>query len=93
MTPETLTITLKRPAKVGEIEYATITLSEPTAGQLEEAGNNGRMDNGTAFNVALIALVANIPVAAARSLLKTDYDKAVRFLAGFTGAALETGDE
>lgn len=90
MTPESLTITLKRPAKVGDVEYPTITLCEPTAGQLEEAGMNGR--TGTAFNVALISINASIPLTAARSLLKTDYDKAVVFLSGFTGDAPPTGE-
>jgi uncharacterized protein YjbK len=93
MKPETLTITLKRPAKVGDVEYATLTLVEPTAGQMEEAASNGRVDNGTSFNIALIALVGNIPITAARSLLKTDYDKAVIFLSGFTSDAPSIGDE
>lgn len=91
MQPEQLELTLKRPAKAGDVAYPTITLVEPTAGQLEDAGAGGR--SGTSLNIALISLVAKIPVAAARDILKSDYDFAVSYLAGFTRDVPRTGGE
>lgn len=87
---ESLTLKLAQPIKVGTTDYAEITLTEPTLGQMEEAGKKA----GPAFaeDIALIAVVAKVPDQVARGLPATAYKKAVAFLNVFLMAAPSAGD-
>jgi hypothetical protein len=81
--PDELTITLRKPVKLADVEYAQINLREPTAGELRKARNLGS-DNGIGNAMALIHLVAQVPMAVVEQLSQRDLAEADRFLGGFT---------
>lgn len=78
-----LTIKLRKPIKLADISYESIDLREPTAGELRKALNLGS-DNGIGNAMALIHLVAKIPMAVVDQLSQRDLAEADRFLGGFT---------
>jgi phage FluMu protein gp41 len=84
---ETEIITLHKPVKVGEMTYDTLTLREPTAGQLEKA-SQATTQIGVA--ISLIALVAKVPRAVIERLCQRDLKTISDFLGRFSDDAPET---
>ena len=78
--PETLSITLRRPVKIGDVEYAVMTLREPTAGEMEQVDG----ESGWAKKVAMIALVSGIPAKLLEEVGVRDIDLATAYLARFS---------
>src|SRR5260364_384229 len=74
---ETEIIPLHKSVKVGEITYETLTLREPTAGQLEKA-SQATTQIGVA--ISLIALVAKVPRAVIEHLCQRDLKTISDFL-------------
>jgi hypothetical protein len=78
---DTLQLALTKPVKLGDVEYTEITLTEPTAGQIETAL---REPQQTTANIVLIAAIAKVPPGAVRNMCLRDFNKCVQFLEGFT---------
>src|SRR5260364_207579 len=78
---ETEIIPLHKSVKVGEITYETLTLREPTAGQLEKA-SQATTQIGVA--ISLIALVAKVPRAVIEHLCQRDLKTISDFLGRFS---------
>jgi hypothetical protein len=78
---DTLQLTLTSPVQLGDTEYSEITLTEPTAGQIEAALKEPQQ---TTANIVLIAAIAKIPPGAVRRMGLRDFNKCVQFLEGFT---------
>ncbi|WP_431276278.1 phage tail assembly protein [Variovorax ureilyticus] len=70
------TITLRKPVKLADIEYTSLTLREPTAGEIEKAAN-ATTNVGVVIN--LISLVAKVPRKAIENLCKRDLQEAGDF--------------
>lgn len=85
---EEKTITLRRPVKLGDVEYTSLTLREPTAGDLEKAA---KADNNMGVVINLISLVAKVPRAVVERLSQRDLREANDFLEQFSRADLATG--
>lgn len=84
---DTKIIKLRVPVSLGKgpdaVVYDTLTLREPLAREIEEAGGS---------NIALIAIVSAIPRKAAESLSGRDYMEAVGHLNSFLIDSPETGE-
>ncbi|MBO9647358.1 MAG: phage tail assembly protein [Variovorax sp.] len=75
------TFALRKPVKIGEdLTYASLTLREPTAGEIEKAAT-ATTNVGVVIN--LISLVAKVPRKAIEGLCKRDLQEAGDFLEGF----------
>ena len=85
---EEKTITLRKPVKVGDVEYTTLDLREPTAGELSKANKAG--DN-IDLAIALISMIAKVPRAAVDQLCQRDFQEANDFLSSFMADGLTTG--
>lgn len=84
-------ITLRKPVTLGEKTFTELTLSEPTAGQIEKASiAGGKVDMSVA--IALIALVSGAPRTAIQMLGQRDFKEASDFLGGFS-KELDSGEE
>lgn len=77
--PETKTITLRKPVTFATLEYAQITLREPTAGEWEAWDDL----TGVAANRKAIATVAGIPEGAVKQFGVRDFNEAMRYLNAF----------
>lgn len=84
---DTKILKLRVPVTIGkdgnEVTYDTLTLREPLAREIEEAGGS---------NIALIAIISAIPRKAAEQLHGRDYMEAVGHLNSFLTDSLETGE-
>lgn len=76
------TIPLRKPVKLGEVEYPELKLCEPTAGQLEKATRAGTTTTGVV--IELISLVAKVPRKVAEDLCQRDFSEATDFFAQFS---------
>ncbi|PNG56532.1 MULTISPECIES: phage tail assembly protein [unclassified Variovorax] len=83
------TINLRKPVKLGDLEYSTLELREPTAGELEKAAN-ATTNMGVVIN--LISLVAKVPRKVVESLCQRDLKEAGDFLDGFSAGDPPTGE-
>jgi hypothetical protein len=83
------TITLRKPVKLGEIEYTKLDLREPTAGELEKASN---ATSNIGVVITLIHLVAQVPRRVVEGLSQRDLKEAGDFLDVFSKAAPTTGE-
>lgn len=83
------TINLRKPVKLGDMEYATLDLREPTAGELEKAAN-ATTNMGVVIN--LISLVAKVPRKVVESLCQRDLKEAGDFLDSFSAGDPTTGE-
>lgn len=81
---EEKTLTLRKPVKVGDVEYDSLELREPTAGELSKA--NKQADPIDA-SIMLISLVAKVPRAAVEGLCQRDLEDAADFLGRFSDAS------
>lgn len=88
MPPETFAMTLRHPVSVGSVQYTTVELREPRAGEMAKANNAG---NGIEVAIALISLVAKIPRTAVEQFCARDLEEASAYLSGFTVGGQETG--
>ena len=79
---------LRKPVKLGDVPYETLTLTEPTAEQMEEASVP---HNGVTSNIVLVSKVAKIPEAAVRKIGYRDFSRAVKYLENFIGP--QTGEK
>jgi hypothetical protein len=82
-------ITLKKPIKVGDMEFSSLTLREPTAGELERATKH---DRPISVSIDLIAMVAGVPRAVAERLPSRKLKEASEFIGGFSEDSQETGE-
>ncbi len=78
---EELTLTLRKPVKFADQEYAVLNLREPTAGELARAmKEGGELD----MMIALIHLVAAVPRGVAERISHRDLGECSRFFGQFS---------
>lgn len=82
------TLQLRKPVALGHIEYATLDLREPTAGDLSKASKAG---SDVDVAIALISIVAKVPRGAIEKLCQRDFQEAADFLGSFTVFGPPTG--
>ncbi|CAB3779404.1 hypothetical protein LMG28688_00831 [Paraburkholderia caffeinitolerans] len=75
-------IVLKKPITIGDLEYPTLTLREPTAGELERATKGGK--TGLTMMIDLIAMIAGVPRVVIEKLPSRQLTEANKFIEGFT---------
>lgn len=78
--PDTKTINLKEAIELDGTTYTSITLREPTAGQIEEARKAAHSDT---VAIRLIALTSGVPEAVVRRMRASNYNEAASFVLGF----------
>lgn len=78
--PDELAMTLRKPIKLGELEYATLDLTEPTVAQLRKAGKAGDAIDQLA---TLIHLNAKVPMTVVDQISQRDMEDAARFFMRF----------
>lgn len=81
------TIQLVKPVKIGEVEYAEVSLSEPTALQLSKAEKSGSAIDQL---ITLIHLNGKLPRAAVEQMRQRDLEKCGDFFGGINSAPLST---
>lgn len=81
-------IVLTKPIKVGDLECNSLTLREPTAGELERATKGGK--SGLTMTIDLIAMIAGVPRAVAEKIPSRKLTEASKFIEGFTDDGSET---
>lgn len=86
---EEKTMVLRKPVKLGDVEYSSLDLREPTAGELSKASKAG---GNVDIAIALISLIAKVPRGAVEKLSQRDFQEAADFLGSFTEAGLVTGE-
>ncbi|MGJ7611154.1 MULTISPECIES: phage tail assembly protein [unclassified Variovorax] len=89
MEHDEITITLRKPVKLGEMTYDKLDLREPTAGELEKA-SSATTNMGVVIN--LIHLVAKVPRKVVEGLCQRDLKEAGDFLEGFNEPSLPVGE-
>jgi Phage tail assembly chaperone proteins, E, or 41 or 14 len=83
-----LTIRLPQTFRTGALEIDEITLTEPNVQQVEEAQ---KKPNPIAQSKALIAIVGKVPDGAVNQLPISEFQRADRFLSGFTAGGPPDG--
>ena len=81
---DSLTLTLRSPVDLGPLHLDTLTLTEPTVDQLTRAMKAG---SGPEQTATLIALNANVALAAVQKMKQRDFQDAARFFRRFEDAA------
>ncbi|KVZ18639.1 hypothetical protein WT88_29610 [Burkholderia stagnalis] len=81
-------LTLRKPVKIGDETFTTLTLREPTAGELERATVAER---GLTVTINLISMVAGVPRQVVERITGRDLREAASFLEGFTEDGPTTG--
>ena len=84
---EEMLIKLEKPATVGDMTCESITLREPTAGELEESWN----PNNVAMVLKLVARMNGLPLALVRQIGARDFAKIDAALLPFMQAGQTTG--
>jgi hypothetical protein len=82
-------ITLDKLIKVGDLEYTSLTLREPTAGELERATLK---DRAISVTLDLIAMVAGVPRGVVEKLPSRKLKEASEYVSGFTDDGPKTGE-
>lgn len=82
-------VTLKSPITFGDKIYETLTLTEPTLDQLDQAL---KQDSKMGLVASLIASVSGVPIAVARKLKSRDIQQCSDFLGAFTEDSPDTGE-
>lgn len=86
--PAEKTITLRKPATIGGVEYPKLSLREPTA---EEMETWEKLDGVTA-DIRAVATVSAVPESAIRRIGVRDLLEASRYLVAFTNEPVELPD-
>lgn len=91
--PDELVIELRKPIEVGSEVYTEIRLREQTAGEVEKAQRAliGPNASNTMSDIVLVSLVSGLPKPVVERIPFTEFEKAVRYLMGFTRSGLTTG--
>ena len=91
--PEEKVINLRKPVVLGTgenaMQYDSLTLREPTAGELEKATSTAT--NNIGMSITLIHLVSGVPRAAVAKIGQRDLQEASDYLGGFTEDGPTTG--
>ena len=74
------TITLKKPVKIGEQDFLTLSLREPTAGELSKAAS---AKNNVEAVIELVSAVAKVPRLVAESMGARDFKECDAFFGQF----------
>lgn len=77
--PDELIVTLRKPVKIGDVEYAQLVLREPTASEWEQWDGL----EGVKADVKAVATVSGVPEIAVKQIGSRDLLTAARFIAGF----------
>jgi Phage tail assembly chaperone proteins, E, or 41 or 14 len=80
---------LSKPISIGTEVYEEITLTEPTAGQVEKAS---AAPNASASNIVLVSMVSNVPELIIRRMTYRDFSKAVAYLENFLRDGRKAGE-
>lgn len=83
-------LTLRKAVRLGDDTYATLTLREPTAGELERATRDGR--SGLTVTIDLISMVAAVPRQVIEKITGRDLREAADYIGGFTEDGPTTGE-
>lgn len=76
------TITLKKPIKVGDQQFVTLDLREPTAAELSKAAS---AKNNVEAIIELVTATAKVPRLVAESLGARDFKECDAFFGEFAG--------
>jgi hypothetical protein len=76
-------LTLRKPVKLGDVEFTELKLCEPTAGQLEKATRAATTSTGVV--IELVSIVAKVPRKVAEDLCQRDFSEATDFFGQFSG--------
>lgn len=87
--PDELVITLRKPVSDGHETVETITLREPTSGEMEQAMNMG---NVMASNIKLVSLISGVKKHLVAKIGYRDMNKAAAYLGRFTNADPKDGN-
>lgn len=82
-------ITLDKPVKIGDMEYHSLTLREPTAGEIERA--TAKDERGISVTINLISMVAAVPRKVVENLPQRKFQKAAEIIESFTDTSETTG--
>lgn len=77
---DTLELQLREPIKIGDVEFSTLSLSEPTGDQLVKSSKAG---NPMEQLIALIQLNAKVPKTVVDRMKQRDLNKAADFFGHF----------
>lgn len=86
---DTLVLTLRKPVSFAGKDYASVTLREPIAGELETAS---RAVSGVGALMSLITSTAQVPAGVAKAMCSRDLAEADAFFNGFTVPPQDVGD-
>lgn len=93
MQPEEKILKLRKPVTIGSgeaaITYESLTLREPTAGELDKAM---AASTNIGIGIMLISLVAAVPKLAVEKLCQRDFTEANEYLGGFTDDGLTAAE-
>lgn len=78
--PEDLTIELRKPLKIGDMEWSELRLREPTGGEMQQAAKRAAHEAG----IFLLAKVSGLPDRAIKQVTARDFNKATAYLLSFT---------
>lgn len=81
------TITLRKPVSLGGVEYKTLELREPTAGELHKAQQKGGTPVGQV--IQLVHMVAKVPLSVAEGISQRDLREVSDFLGAFSDESPE----
>ncbi|AUT47014.1 phage tail assembly protein [Achromobacter sp. AONIH1] len=84
-------IPLDPPIMIGDMEYFSIALREPTAGELERATKGNPPAMKTVID--LLAMVAGVPRQVIEKLPQRKFREASEYVSGFTEDGPTTGED
>lgn len=82
-------VMLDTPIKLGEVEYSSLELREPTAGEVEAIDDK----SGVAWTMALVHQVSALPMLAVRKLPVRVLNECAEYLVPFTRNVRPTGTD
>ncbi len=85
--PDTLTLPLRKPLKLGDHTWRALELHEPTAAQWQQWDGL----KGVEADIKAVSIVSGVPDVAIKQLGTRDLIKASAFIAGFLSPDLVTG--
>ena len=84
---DTIVIEFDDPITVGKQDYTSITLKEPTVGQLRVAFKE---TNELNMSARLVSLIANVPIAVIDAIPQSKFKEATDFLSQFSESEEES---
>lgn len=83
---DTKILNLRKPVTLGEVEYKTLDLREPTAGELERAAS---ANSSVGAVIELTSVIAKVPRRVAEGICQRDFLEASDFFSTFSASSVE----